>query len=162
MGSTWDPPGCCRPQMGPMLASWILLSWTSLYKTLGAKDLDLSVTKTVGFQDYKYIWWPWYHDCLHQKYNRNHGVEYTEQTPLIARFMGPTWGPSGADRTQVGPVLAPWSLRSGTFWSLPCDIHEEGFSYLVFDNGDKMSKNAEILSYVSQDKCRRTMVGLPL
>ena len=25
---------------------------------------------------------------------------------LIARFMGPTWGPSGADRTQVGPMLA--------------------------------------------------------
>ena len=24
----------------------------------------------------------------------------------IARFMGPTWGPSGADRTQVGPMLA--------------------------------------------------------
>ena len=28
---------------------------------------------------------------------------------LIARFMGPTWGPSGADRTQVGPMnLAIW------------------------------------------------------
>ena len=26
---------------------------------------------------------------------------------LIARFMGPTWGPSGADRTQEGPMLAP-------------------------------------------------------
>ena len=26
--------------------------------------------------------------------------------PLIARFMGPTWGPSGAHRTQVGPMLA--------------------------------------------------------
>ena len=26
--------------------------------------------------------------------------------PLIARFMGPAWGPSGADRTQVGPMLA--------------------------------------------------------
>ena len=26
--------------------------------------------------------------------------------PLIARFMGPTWSPSGADRTQVGPMLA--------------------------------------------------------
>ena len=25
---------------------------------------------------------------------------------LIARFVGPTWGPSGADRTQVGPMLA--------------------------------------------------------
>ena len=32
---------------------------------------------------------------------------------LIERFMGPTWGPSGADRTQVGPMLAPWTLLSG-------------------------------------------------
>ena len=32
---------------------------------------------------------------------------------LIARFMGPTWGPSGADRTQVGPMLAPWTSLSG-------------------------------------------------
>ena len=31
---------------------------------------------------------------------------------LIARFMWPTWGPSGADRTQVGPMLAPWTLLS--------------------------------------------------
>ena len=34
--------------------------------------------------------------------------------PLIARFMGPRWGPSGAARTQVGPMLAPWTLLSGT------------------------------------------------
>ena len=32
---------------------------------------------------------------------------------LIARFMGPTRSPSGADRTQVGPMLAPWTLQSG-------------------------------------------------
>ena len=32
---------------------------------------------------------------------------------LIARFMGPTWGPSGADRTQVGPMLVPGILLSG-------------------------------------------------
>ena len=32
---------------------------------------------------------------------------------LIARFMGPTWGPSGADRTQVCPMLALWTLLSG-------------------------------------------------
>ena len=48
-------------------------------------------------------------------------------TPLIAKFMGPTWGPSGADRTQVGPMLAPWSLLSGSwspwtfFFRYPCD-----------------------------------------
>ena len=32
---------------------------------------------------------------------------------LIARFVGPTWGPFGADRTQVGPMLAPRTLVSG-------------------------------------------------
>ena len=26
MGPTWDPPGSCQPQMGPMLAPWTLLS----------------------------------------------------------------------------------------------------------------------------------------
>ena len=34
-------------------------------------------------------------------------------TTVIARFMGQTWGPSGADRSQVGPILAPWTLLSG-------------------------------------------------
>ena len=33
--------------------------------------------------------------------------------PWIAKCMGPTWGPSGADRTQVGPMIAPWTLLSG-------------------------------------------------
>ena len=37
---------------------------------------------------------------------------------LIARFMGPTWGPSGADRTQVGPMLAPWTLLSEVVWHM--------------------------------------------
>ena len=32
---------------------------------------------------------------------------------LIARFMGPRWGPSGSDRTQVGTILASWILLSG-------------------------------------------------
>ena len=34
---------------------------------------------------------------------------------LIDRFMGPTWDPPGADRTQVGPMLAPWTLA---IWEL--------------------------------------------
>ena len=42
------------------------------------------------------------------------------QLPLIARFMGPTWDPSGADRTQVGPMLAPWTWLSGySSWHKP-------------------------------------------
>ena len=41
------------------------------------------------------------------------GATLQDKISLIARFMGPTWGPSGADRTQVGPMLAPWNLLSG-------------------------------------------------
>ena len=61
----------------------------------------------------------------------------------IASFMGPTWGPSGAYRTQVGPMLAPWTLLSGEFVDGPittiihrnsssgisgplCTMHESG------------------------------------
>ena len=34
MGPTWDPPGSCQPQMGPMLAPWTLLSGTVHSKTM--------------------------------------------------------------------------------------------------------------------------------
>ena len=37
----------------------------------------------------------------------------TGNLTLIARLIGPTWGPSGADRTQMVPLLAPWTLQSG-------------------------------------------------
>ena len=43
----------------------------------------------------------------------SHKKKHISYMFLIARFMGPTWGPSGADRTQVGPMLAPWILLSG-------------------------------------------------
>ena len=49
-------------------------------------------------------------------------------TSLIARFIGPTRGPSGAYRTQVGPMLAPWILLSGlsqkNTW-LTCHYHSQ-------------------------------------
>ena len=41
---------------------------------------------------------------------------YTASVCVISQivgFMGTIWGPSGADRTQVGPMLAPWTLLSG-------------------------------------------------
>ena len=46
--------------------------------------------------DYKYV-------MLRGVYD---GVTYGALS-LITRFMGPTWGPFGADRAQVGPMLAP-------------------------------------------------------
>ena len=32
---------------------------------------------------------------------------------LIARIMGPTWGPPGADRARLDHRLTPWTLPSG-------------------------------------------------
>ena len=52
------------------------------------------------------IWHTW---VTHWKY-----MNTTDLAALIARFMRPTWGPPGADRTQVGPMLAPWILLSGS------------------------------------------------
>ena len=47
---------------------------------------------------------------------------FKEKITLIAKFMGPTWGPPGADRSQVGTMLVPWSLLSGQgcIWGLLC------------------------------------------
>ena len=38
---------------------------------------------------------------------------------LISRFIGPTCGPSGADRAQVGRMLAPWTLLFGDISQSP-------------------------------------------
>ena len=40
--------------------------------------------------------------------------ERSSRIPYIASFMGPTWGPSGADMTQIGLMLATWTLLYGT------------------------------------------------
>ena len=63
--------------------------------------------------------------------------------PLMAMFMGPTWDPSGADRTQVGPMLAPWTLLSGTIceWNINIvHLHNEKrwvcFQMVVHNSGN--------------------------
>ena len=42
----------------------------------------------------------------------------------IAKFMGPTWGPPGSSRPQMGPMLAPWTLLSGS-WFLRTTTHSQ-------------------------------------
>ena len=63
------------------------------------------------------------------------GHSCLESTSQIAKFMWPTWGPpgscwptwgpSGANRTQVGPMLAPWTLLSG-------DLLQHGRDHSVY------------------------------
>ena len=74
-----------------------------------------------------------YHGCsfcvqenvLFVKLNGKVGFQWMEPLPvlglcqskytLIARFMGPTWGLPGADRTQVGPMWAPCVPREPSY-----------------------------------------------
>ena len=63
-----------------------------------------------------------------------HSCFWQEQS-LKARFMWPTWGPSGADMIQVGPILAPWTLLSGIVWSFAagyymCTLVWTGYCYI--------------------------------
>ena len=56
-----------------------------------------------------FIWMEWVFPVVPVAHNCCHQFSFI----LIARFMGPTWGPFGHDRTLVGSMLAPWILLSG-------------------------------------------------
>ena len=48
-------------------------------------------------------------------------------TSQRTKFMGPTWGPPGSYRPQMGPMLATWTLLSGIYLidakSFPLSFH---------------------------------------
>ena len=50
---------------------------------------------------------------------------WDEKPSQIARFMGPTWGPPGSCRHQMGPMLAPWTLLSGIVVPQPRRLYVE-------------------------------------
>ena len=55
----------------------------------------------------------------------NTGTPQTATTRRItpdSHFMGPMWGPPGADRTHVGPMLAPWTLLTGTLYMVTVTV----------------------------------------
>ena len=49
----------------------------------------------------------------------------------IAKFTGPTWGPPGSCRPQMGPMLVPWTLLSGLWMSYSAQ-HNSKFTYLSY------------------------------
>ena len=75
-------------------------------------------------------WWSFCSNCGGMTMNWYHQIRYVRKRSspttivwmtklaLIARFMGSTWGPHGTDRTQMGPILAPLTLLSGSYKSL--------------------------------------------
>ena len=43
-------------------------------------------------------------------------------TSQIAKFMGPTGGPPGPCRPQMGPMFAPWTLLSGIYCNMAIPV----------------------------------------
>ena len=115
MGLTWgqrqDPGG---PHVGLMnLAIWVIIDMRlSRDVWFGTAPDELVDVDGHG---------PWpllKNEDRFQAYSRGdcHDEEPHHGWALIARFMGPTWGPSGTDRTQMGPMMALWTLPSGRLW----------------------------------------------
>ena len=47
--------------------------------------------------------------CSARSHSSNNAIRALHTTS----FMGPTWGPPGPCRPQMGPMLTPWTLLSG-------------------------------------------------
>ena len=64
-------------------------------KYLGTTQNIVSFIKTLD----------WFQTTLNQPW-------YSKVYTQIVKFMGPTWGPPGSSRPQMGLMLAPWTLLS--------------------------------------------------
>ena len=90
---------------------------------------------------------------------------YTPFT-LVASFKGPTWGPSWADRTQVGPMLGPWTLPSvqlmSTIWCrdiiLGCFALYTSYRGTCFEGLSDMTQNHQIRGQSNQSLSTRQFV----
>ena len=55
----------------------------------------------------------------------SHGCYHSVIISKIERFMGPSWGPPGSCRPQMGPMLAPKALTITTWpWNLMDDLQK--------------------------------------
>ena len=94
----------------------------------------------------KLRWFVKYKSVLVQVIPCRHIVD----TPQIAKFMGPTWGPPGSCRPQMGPMLAIWILLSGTItWTNDNLLSLFMYASPVFDEvNDTIQTKKHILYYI--------------
>ena len=87
MGPTWGPPGSCRPQLGPMLDPWTLLSAVFKHHFENAwKEWPQSCT----------AWWRYPRANSRIVFTNQKGKSQYQggvEVSQITRFMGPTWVP---------------------------------------------------------------------
>ena len=124
MGPTWGPSGTdsthwtpCWPHEPCYLGHLTsrkngVTSRRNVEQTFSQRDWHWSISKTLCW------FWLWYCDIM--------------IIPQITKFLGPTWCPLGCCRPQMDPMLAPWTLLSGTIIEIPGSLthHSQDFLYL--------------------------------
>ena len=103
--SRWIPGGSCGYTSGTKRKHFAALSsprpcwrWLQLQPSCGSPQCLIQIRREGCFTVIPFL------------------LDYCEdwsEHSQIAKFMGPTWGPPGPCRPQMGPMLAPWILLSG-------------------------------------------------
>ena len=148
MGPTWGPPGSCRPQMGPMLTPWTLLSGSSSlliwdvfcefkpYTSYNAViDVWYSVTWYIGGGHIKNRTLQWRHngrdgvsnhqphDCLLNCLFR-HRAKKTLKLRVTSLYAGnsPVTGEHPAQMASNAENVSIWWRHHGCAWPLPAPM----------------------------------------
>ena len=75
MGPTWDPPGSCRPQMGPMLAPWILLSGIlQMWIENSRLFIVIHLPPGIYIQNNIVTSWKLFRSCNHSKKKKHYDI----------------------------------------------------------------------------------------
>ena len=105
--------------MEQTLATWLKLSRQRICKMIVHYDenhVRCEEEANINIKSYYHIMIYWnISKYLCKKININNEKWVLTVISQIANFMGPTWGPPGSCRPQMGPMLAPWTLLSGMF-----------------------------------------------
>ena len=78
-------------------------------------------------------------------------------TTQIARFMGPTWDPPGANRTQVGPCWPHEPCYQGRHQQTPwfqCGSKWQYMKYWIFDAKISVNNRLVYSTFIVADMCR--------
>ena len=78
-------------------------------------------------------------------------------TTLVARFMGPTWGPAGANKTQVVPMLSPWTLLSENIQYLSASASNKHRLVTFYEILGAQSNVITIWSFAQSDASKRQL-----
>ena len=93
----------------------------SLFETLrtifhGPSDLGIMTANIISSKNGSFLWSGQIDFTIMENMLQSANWWTWKHLTKIARIMGPTWGPPGSCRPQVGPMYAPWTLLSGFIW----------------------------------------------